>query len=116
LRAERDDVLFPYAILFLADLGDVRDALALPQGPGDEIVETLEHADEPIGAVHVAIPQAERWTVVSRQGPFDKAEALAAAVEAYAQSNHPRELDWWFALVRRGLCDAVREPHFTCPP
>jgi Dolichyl-phosphate-mannose-protein mannosyltransferase len=115
VRAERGDLLFPYAPPFLARLGDVRDALALPQGPGEEILEALEHADEPIGAVHVAIPGEQRWTVVTLHGPFDKAGAIFAAEEAYGTSTHPRELDWWFALVRLGLCDAAQELGPRCP-
>jgi hypothetical protein len=114
-RAESGDLLFPYAVPFLANLGEVQDARALPQGPGEEILEALEHADEPIGAVHVAMPGEQRWTVVTLQGPFDKAGAIFAAAEAYGTSTHPRELDWWFALVTRGLCDAVKELGPRCP-
>ena len=57
-----------------------REALALPQGPGDQILRTLEHADEPIRAVHVAVPR-EEWEVVTIRGPFDKERALQAAAD-----------------------------------
>ena len=77
VRADAGDLLFPYATPFLAELGAVRDALALPQGPGDQILRTLEHADEPVRAVHVALPRQE-WEVVTIRGPFDKQRALAA--------------------------------------
>jgi mannosyltransferase len=116
LRAEPGDVLFPYAAPFLANLRDVSNALALPQGPGEEIVAALEHAGDPIGAVHVAVPADDRWTVVKLQGPFDEREALLAAADAYERSNHRPELDWWFALVGHGLCDAVRELGSMCRP
>ncbi len=102
VRAGAGDVLFPYATPFLAELGDVRDALALPQGPGDQIVRTIEHADEPIRAVHVALPRDE-WVVVTLRGPFDEERALLAAADAIATAQHPPELDWWYALVERGL-------------
>jgi hypothetical protein len=115
VRAGSTDLLFPYAIPYLAELGDVRNALALPQGPGDGILETLEHADEPIGAVLVALPGERGWTVVRRQGPFDKGSALFAAAEEYGTSNHPPGLDWWYALVTRGLCDAVQALGRSCP-
>lgn len=115
LQAREGDLLVPYATPFLANLGDVREALALPQGPGDEIVKTIEHAEEPIRAVHLAMPGERGWTVVTREGPFDKADALFAAAEAYGLSHHPPQLDWWFALVTGGLCDAVAEFGSRCP-
>ncbi|HEU4942555.1 MAG TPA: hypothetical protein VFT18_04770, partial [Gaiellaceae bacterium] len=115
VRAGPADLLVPYAIPFLADLGEVREALAIPQGPGDEILETLEHADEPIGALLVALPGEGRWTVVRREGPFDKGGALFAAADQYGRANHPPELDWWYELVERGLCDALAESGSRCP-
>ena len=115
VRAEPTDLLVPYAIPFLADLGGVREALAIPQGPGDEIVETLDHADEPIGAVLVALPGQRGWTVVRHEGPFDRAGAVFAAAETIATSEHPSGLDWWYDLVERGLCDALAELGPTCP-
>jgi Dolichyl-phosphate-mannose-protein mannosyltransferase len=102
VRAGSGELLFPYATPFLAELGGVREALALPQGPGDQILRTLEHADETIRAVHVAVPR-EQWEVVTIRGPFDKEGALLAAADAIAESPHPPELDWWYALVERGL-------------
>ncbi|HEU6446271.1 MAG TPA: glycosyltransferase family 39 protein [Gaiellaceae bacterium] len=106
VRAGSGDVLIPYAVPFLAELGNVREALALPQGPGDEILETIEHADEPIDAVHVALPRDE-WTVVTLRGPFEAESALLAAAEAIAKAPHPPELDWWYQLVEQGLRDAL---------
>ncbi|HEX7254957.1 MAG TPA: glycosyltransferase family 39 protein [Gaiellaceae bacterium] len=114
VRAGPDDLLFPYAIPFLAELGNVRDALALPQGPGDEILETLENAGEPVGAVHVALPR-EEWAVVTVRGPFGRDAALLAAAEAVVTAQHPSELDWWYELVERGLCDALAESGRRCP-
>ena len=102
VQADAGDLLFPYATPFLAELGSVREALALPQGPGDQILRTLEHADEPIRAVHVALPR-EEWEVVTLRGPFDKERALQAAAETIATARHPPELDWWYELVERGL-------------
>jgi Dolichyl-phosphate-mannose-protein mannosyltransferase len=102
VRAGAGELLFPYATPFLAEIGDVRDALALPQGPGDQILRTLEHAGEPIRAIHVAVPQ-EEWEVVTIRGPFDREGALLAAADAIAESPHPPELDWWYALIERGL-------------
>jgi mannosyltransferase len=102
IRAGAGELLFPYATPFLAELGNVREALALPQGPGDQILRALEHADEPVRAVHVAVPQ-EEWEVVTIPGPFDKEGALLAAADAIAESQHPPELDWWYALIERGL-------------
>jgi hypothetical protein len=102
VRAGAGELLFPYETPFLAGIGDVRDALALPQGPSDQILRTLEHADEPIRAIHVAVPQ-EEWEVVTIRGPFDKEGALLAAAAAIAESPHPPELDWWYALIERGL-------------
>jgi Dolichyl-phosphate-mannose-protein mannosyltransferase len=107
-------LLFPYSIAFMDELGDVREALALPQGPGSGILDALEHADEPIGAVHVALPR-EQWTVVTLEGPFDESGALVAAAETIATSSHPPELDWWYELVERGVCDALAELGSRCP-
>ena len=114
VRAGPDDVLFPYSIAFLDELRGVRAALALPQGPGSAILDALENAGEPIGAVHVAVPRDE-WTVVTLEGPFDESGALFAAVETIATSDHPPELDWWYELVERGLCDALAELGPRCP-
>ena len=102
VRADAGDLLFPYATPFLAELGSVREALALPQGSGDQILRTLEHADEPIRALHVAVPR-EQWDVVTLRGPFDKERALQAAADTIAAARHPPELDWWYELVERGL-------------
>jgi mannosyltransferase len=113
VRAGPDDLLFPYAIPFLAGLGDVREALGLPQGPGDDIRETLEHAEAPIRAVHVALPR-ERWTVVSLRGPFDEEGALRATAEALATARHPPHLGWWYELVERGLREALSS--YTAAP
>lgn len=115
LRAGRNELLIPYAIPFLDELGGVRKSLALPQGPGDEIRATLEHADEPIGAVLVALPGERGWTVVRREGPFDGSGAVLAAAETIAGSEHPDDLDWWYDLVGRGLCDALAESGSRCP-
>jgi hypothetical protein len=114
VSAGPDHVLFPYSVAFLDELGEVRDARALPQGPGSAILDALEHADEPIGAVHVAVPRDE-WTVVTLEGPFDESGALLAAAETIATTDHPPELDWWYELVERGLCDALAELGSRCP-
>jgi hypothetical protein len=114
VRAGPNDLLFPYATPFLAELGEVRRAVPLPQGPGDLILDALGHAEEPIETVFVAMP-GEQWTVVTLRGPFSKDAALVAAVEAIATSRHPPELDWWFDLVERELCEAVAKPGPRCP-
>ena len=106
VRAGADELLFPYATPFLAEIGNVRDALALPQGPGDQILRTLQHADEPIRAVQVAVPGQE-WEVVTIRGPFDKERALQAVAETIATAPHPPGLDWWYELVERGLRTAT---------
>jgi hypothetical protein len=113
IRAGAGDLLFPYATPFLAELGSVREALAIPQGPGDQILRALEHANEPIGAVRVAVPRRE-WEVVTIRGPLDKQRALAAAADAIANAAHPPALDWWYELVERGLRDALSS--YTAAP
>ena len=113
VRAGPSDLLVPYATPFLANLGSVREALALPQGPGEEIAEALEQADEPIGAVHIALP-GEEWTVETLRGPFTWDEALRAAAQTVATAPHPPDLDWWYELVGRGLNDAVSR--YTAAP
>jgi Dolichyl-phosphate-mannose-protein mannosyltransferase len=108
------DVLVPYSTVFLASLPNVDGALALPHAPGDQIVRTLEHAEEPIGAVHVAIP-TEPWTVRRLEGPFDKPSAIAAAAAALAEAEHTPRLRKWFAWIEPGLCEALRELNRPCP-
>ena len=49
------------------------------------------------------------------EGPFDESGALAAAAEAIATSDHPSDLDWWYELVERGLCEALTELGSRCP-
>jgi hypothetical protein len=113
VKAGAGELLFPYATPFLAELGNVREALALPQGPGDQILRALEHTDEPIRAVRVAVPRRE-WEVVTIRGPLDKQRALAAAADAIAKAAHPPALDWWYELVERGLRDALSS--YTAAP
>jgi len=113
VRGAAGDLLFPYATPFLAELGSVQEALALPQGPGDQILRALDHADEPIRAVRVALPRRE-WEVVTIRGPLEKRRALAAAADAIANAAHPPALDWWYELVERGLRDALSS--YTAAP
>jgi hypothetical protein len=114
IRAEAGDVLVPYSTVFLAALRDVEGAVALPHAPGNEILSALDHADEPIGAVHVAIP-TEPWTVRRFEGPFDKPGAVAAAADALAAAEHTPRLRKWFAWIEPGLCEALRELNRRCP-
>ena len=69
IHARENDVLLPYSAAFLARLPDVNSALALPHGTGDEILAALEHAEEPIGAVLLAVP-TRPWTVVRHRRAF----------------------------------------------
>jgi hypothetical protein len=114
VRAAAGDVLVPYSTVFLASLGDVDGALALPHAPGDEIVRTLDHVDEPIGAVYVAIP-TEPWSVRRLDGPFNKPAAISAAATALAEAEHTPRLRKWFAWIEPGLCEALRELSRPCP-
>ena len=114
IHAGRHDLLLPYEPVFLAALPDVRHALALPHAPAGEIVRTLEHADEPIGTVVIAVPTTPE-TVLRARGPFDKAGALAAAARSVGRFQHPSSLDWWFDRLERGLCGALRELGRDCP-
>jgi hypothetical protein len=114
VRAGPHDLLVPYSTPFLAQLGRVREGVALPQGPGGLILDALEHAEEPISTVVVAIP-GDRWTVKRLEGPFEKTAALLAASRAIATARHPPELEWWFDLVERGLCEALAKSGPKCP-
>jgi hypothetical protein len=113
VHARENDLLLPYSPAFLAGLGGVHGALALPHGPADDVVRALEHAAEPIGNVYLAVP-TEPWTVRPLTGPFDRAGALAAAVTAadqYAKTpNFPRWREW----LEPGLCSALRR--YTAAP
>jgi hypothetical protein len=114
VRADANDLLVPYSALFLDSLPDVLGALAMPHAPGDEIVAALEHADEPIGAVYVAVP-TPGWTVLSAQGPFTKANALAAAASLLHDFADREGLEEWFAWIEPGLCEALHEVGNPCP-
>ena len=114
IRAAGSDVLVPYSTVFLASLRDVDGALALPHAPGNQILRTLDHAGEPIGAVYVAIP-TEPWTVRRIEGPFDRPAALSAAADALAEAEHTPRLRKWFAWIEPGLCEALRELDRPCP-
>jgi hypothetical protein len=111
---ESGHLLIPYSTVFLAGLPDVRKAVALPHAPGDDIIRALEHAEEPLGAVHVAIP-ADPWRLEVAYGPFDKGEALAAAADALARTAHTPRLRKWFAWIEPGVCEALRELNRPCP-
>ncbi|HEV3478387.1 MAG TPA: hypothetical protein VG144_02945 [Gaiellaceae bacterium] len=114
IQADENDVLLPYATVFLAALPDVRRALALPHAPGDEIVAALEHADEPVGSVYIAVP-TEPWSVLVAEGPFSKGEALSVAARRLAEHPHTPSLETWFDWIEPGICEALRELRRTCP-
>jgi hypothetical protein len=114
IRAGSHDVLIPYSAVFLKELPDVRDAVALPHAPGDEIVRALDHAEQPIGDVYLAIPTSP-WTVRRLQGPFDRAGAIEAVARALAETPHPQALDRWFAWIEPGVCEALRKLGRPCP-
>jgi hypothetical protein len=114
VRAAEDDLLLPYSAVFLASLPRLRGALALPHAPGDEILAALEHAHEPIGSVYVAVP-TPRWSVLVADGPFTKAEALAAAARRLHEYEETPGLEEWLAWIEPGLCEALRELEEPCP-
>jgi hypothetical protein len=113
VRAHENDLLVPYAPVFLAALSELRSALALPHGPPDEVVRALDHVDEPMGNVYLAVP-TEPWTIRRLAGPYDRAGALAAALRAadeYAETpNFPEWREW----LKPGLCGALRR--YTAAP
>jgi hypothetical protein len=114
IQAGGNDLLLPYSAVFLASLPEVRHALALPHGPGAELLEALEHADEPIGSVYVAVP-TKGWSVLVVEGPFSKAEALAAAARRLHGYPIRPGLEEWFEWIEPGLCEALRELNKACP-
>lgn len=114
IRAGSRDILIPYSAVFLKELPDVRSALALPHAPGDEILRALDHANQPIGDVYLAIPTSP-WTVRRLQGPFDRAGAVEAVARTLADTPHPAALDRWFAWIEPGLCEALRKLGRPCP-
>jgi hypothetical protein len=114
IHAGADDLLLPYSSVFLVALPDVRGALALPHGPGDEILRALEHTDEPVDAVYLAVPTTP-WTVRRLDGPFDKSGALSAAAETVREYEDTPELRDWLAWIEPGLCEALRELDRACP-
>jgi mannosyltransferase len=118
IQADENDVLIPYAAVFLASLPDLRRALALPHAPGEEIVAAAEHADEPIETVHVAVPrigQSATWMVVPLEGPFERDEAIAAAADYLAGLGNPGVPQWWLDWIEPGLCEALRKLDRVCP-
>jgi hypothetical protein len=114
IRAGENDLLLPYSAVFLASLPDLREALALPHAPGDEILAALEHADEPIGSVYVAVP-TRGWSVLVADGPFSKGEALSAAARRLQEYEETPGLEEWLAWIEPGLCEALREHERPCP-
>jgi Dolichyl-phosphate-mannose-protein mannosyltransferase len=114
VRADEDDLLLPYSAVFLASLPRLRGALALPHAPGDEILAALEHADEPIGSVYVAVP-TRGWSVLAADGPFTKAEALSAAARRLHEYEETPGLEEWFAWIEPGVCEALRDLGEPCP-
>jgi hypothetical protein len=114
VRADKGDVLLPYAAVFLPSLRNVRNAVALPHAPGDEILAALEHATEPIGSVYVAVPTRE-WSIVVAEGPFSKGEALSAAAARLREYERTPGLEEWVDWIEPGICEALRKLNRTCP-
>ena len=114
VRADANDLLVPYSAVFLASLSDLRRAVALPHAPGNEIVAAVDHADEPIGTVRVAVP-TKPWTLLSADGPFTKERALLAAAALLHGFEDRDGLEEWFAWIEPGLCEALRELREACP-
>jgi mannosyltransferase len=114
VRAGRHDLLLPYSAAFLDRLPNVRDALALPHGPGTEVVSALDHAGARIEAVHIAVP-TQPWTLLRVEGPFSKREALEATAKRLHRFEHPSSLDEWFRWIEPGLCEALRKLDRGCP-
>jgi hypothetical protein len=121
IRTDRNDLLIPYSPLFLASLPNVRQSLVLPHAPAEEILAALEHADEPIGSVHLAVPDQRGWVVLDAHGPFTKAEALGAAaarLRTYLDREGPdrrKELEGWLSWIEPALCNSLRELGRSCP-
>jgi hypothetical protein len=114
IRAGEGDLLLPYSAVFLPSLRDVRHALALPHAPGGEILSALEHAEEPIGSVYIAVP-TKGWSVIVADGPFSKADALAAAARRLREYPETPGLEEWFAWIEPGLCEALLKLGEPCP-
>jgi hypothetical protein len=114
IRAGSHDVLIPYSAVFLKELPHVRTAVALPHAPGREILRAVDHAEQPIGDVYVAIPTSP-WTVRRIEGPFDRAGAIEAVARELAETPHPHALDRWFAWIEPGLCEALSKLGRPCP-
>ncbi|HEV2711611.1 MAG TPA: glycosyltransferase family 39 protein [Gaiellaceae bacterium] len=112
--AGEKDLLLPYSAAFLPRLADVRRALALPHGPGDELLAAVGHSRGTIGAVYIAVP-TQPWTILRVEGPFSRSDALAAAAQRLHGFEHPRSLDEWFAWIQPGLCEALQELDRACP-
>jgi len=105
--ARENDLLLPYSPVFLASLREVRDGVALPHGPGEEVARALDDVNGPIGSVYLAVP-TEPWTIRRLAGAFDKAGALAAAATAAHQYPRTPNFPGWREWLEPGLCDALR--------
>ena len=113
VHARENDLLLPYSAVFLAALPDVRESVALPHGPGDDVLRALDHVEQPVGTVYVAVP-TEPWTVLALRGPYGKANALAAAVSAAHRYPKTPNFPGWREWLEPGLCAALRR--YTAAP
>lgn len=115
VRTGEHDVLIPYSPVFLASLPGVSRSLALPHAPSEEILAVLEHAEEPIDRVYLAIPRPGWWSVRVEEGPFTKPEALAAAARVLRDLERRHEIAGWLKWIEPALCDSLRELKKPCP-
>jgi hypothetical protein len=132
-NVEAGDVLYPYSSVFLAALPESGEAIALPRGQPQSLVEAAERIDLPSGDLYVAVPlgparltgpsEGRRfgsWLLIRREGPFeDRAAILIAAHEALAAvrprlTNVPEPLAGWFGLNDEVLCGALSSLGAEC--
>jgi hypothetical protein len=133
-----DDVLYPYASVYLAALPEAGEAHGLPRGQSQSLLAALDRVDYPVGAVFVAVPTGRTlvrreelgirdarffrsWLLVRSPGPFaDRDAVLAAAARVLARVRPalrepvPESLAGWFDLNLEVLCESLATPTAEC--
>jgi hypothetical protein len=133
-EVEDNDVLYPYASVYLAALPEAGDARGLPRAQVQSLLAALDRVDYPAGDVFVAVPVGTtdvgpvengqdfgRWLLIRIEGPFNDEEAVLRALgrslalaKTQLRPPVPAPLAGWFELNQAVVCESLSKLGSRC--